>query len=49
MKWKMIAKHNIEKAHIHIFHNRLLGEVAKILHLFLIFSDSIRIVLEPTL
>ena len=23
----MVAKHNIQKSHIHIFHNRLLGEV----------------------
>ena len=28
---KIIAKHSIQKAHIHIFHNRLLGEVAIIL------------------
>ena len=24
---KIVAKHNIQKSHIHIFHNRLLGEV----------------------
>ena len=28
------------KTQIHIFHNRLLGEVAKVLQLFLVFSDS---------
>ena len=28
---KMIAKHNIQKSHIHIFRKKLLGEVAIIL------------------
>ena len=48
-KEKIITKHNIQKTHIHSFHNRLLGEVTVILELFLKFSYSIRIVVEPTL
>ena len=46
---KIIIKHNIKKTQIHIFHNRFLGEVANFLQLFLVLSDSIRIVLEPAL
>ena len=34
---KIIAKHNIQKTHIHIFHNKLPGKVAIILDAF---SDS---------
>ena len=48
-KEKIITKHNIQKTHIHSFHNGLLGEVTVILELFLKFSYSIRIVVEPTL
>ena len=46
---KIITKHNIHKTRIHSFHNRLLEEVTVILELFLNFSDSMRIVLEPAL
>ena len=45
---KIITKHIIKKTHIHIFHNRLLGEDAIIPQLFLTFIDLIRIVLEST-
>ena len=31
---KVITKHDIQKPHIHNFHNRLLGKVAVILELF---------------
>ena len=48
-KRKIITKHNNKKTHINIFYNKLLGQVAKILELFLNFSDSIRIKLAPTL
>ena len=34
---KIIAKHNIQKTHIHIFHNKLLREVAIALD---VVSDS---------
>ena len=37
LKRKIIAKQNIQKTHIHIFHNKLLGEVAIILD---VVSDS---------
>ena len=40
---KAITKHNIQKTHIHIFHNTLLRKVTIILDLFLNFSNSIRI------
>ena len=41
---KIITKHNFQKTHILIFHNRLLlGEITVILELFLNFRDSIRI------
>ena len=45
----MRIQHNIQQSQIHIFLNRLLGAVVKVLQLFLVFSYSIRIVLEPTL
>ena len=45
----MITKNDIQKIHIHSFLNRLLLEVTVILDLFLNISDSIRIVLKPTL
>ena len=48
-KEEIRIKHNIQKTQIHIFYNRLLGAVTKVLQLFLVFSDSIRIVLKPTL
>ena len=38
-----------QKTQIHISHNRLLGAVAEVLQLFLVFSGSIRIVLESML
>ena len=46
---KIITKHNIQKTHIHSFHNRLLREATVILGLFLNISHSVRIDLEPTL
>ena len=44
---KIITKHKIKKSYIPSFHFRLLGEVFVILGLFLNFSNSIRIMLEP--
>ena len=46
---KIITKYNIQNTQVHTFRNRLLGEVAKALQLFLIFSNWTIIVLEPVL
>ena len=46
---KNYNKHNIQKIHIHIFQNRLLREVVKVLQLFLVFRNSVRKFIELTL